>query len=462
MCLGEFHALGAHQAFAARMLEELCQRRGTAVLGVEFVYTRQQHWLDRRQRGLLDDAAFRWRIHYAEEWGDPWEGYRMLLDTARRLGVPVYGLDVAPRAGFRHLARRDEHAARRIVASLVSHPHAVHLVLFGESHLSPGHIPRRVGREAQRRALGPLPMVLVYQDPEPAYWAWLARGEALPEALELGGGRFAVFHTSPLGKYEAYRQMLERWRDEVRADEELDLTTAVHHAIDTLAAHWLGLRPTRVRLAHAGGWSEELADAYPEVYSGSDAEIQLPGVLSEHGRSAEEIEDARQVLAARGALYDKRSNTLFLRRYVPAAAGAEAARFLRTALSGRLWQEPEERWNDPWARLLGAAYDEAVAILGARLVDPTDLWPPGENLAATRVEAVAWVRRVVSRRTDALTGERSAQRRWVRMAGRAMGESWFKQARLGGLRAPGLRRIFRRPLQEERVFQVWRELLRVL
>ncbi|NIR59696.1 MAG: ChaN family lipoprotein, partial [Gammaproteobacteria bacterium] len=83
-------------------------------LGIEFVYTRQQDLLDRRQAGELDDDTLLRRLHYREEWGYPWDGYRDLLDTARRLGVRVLALDVGPRQGFDGLRRRDEHAARRI------------------------------------------------------------------------------------------------------------------------------------------------------------------------------------------------------------------------------------------------------------------------------------------------------------------------------------------------------------
>jgi uncharacterized iron-regulated protein len=80
------------------LLEELASRRGV-VLGVEFVYTRQQAILDRRQEGAIDDRTFLRRIHYREEWGYPWDGFRDLLDRARALAVPVVALD-RPRGGL--------------------------------------------------------------------------------------------------------------------------------------------------------------------------------------------------------------------------------------------------------------------------------------------------------------------------------------------------------------------------
>ena len=50
------------------------------------------------------------------------------IATARRLDVPVFALDVSPRAGVRELRRRDDHAARRIAAILEHTPNGVLLV----------------------------------------------------------------------------------------------------------------------------------------------------------------------------------------------------------------------------------------------------------------------------------------------------------------------------------------------
>src|SRR6185436_14005512 len=50
------------QRLAADLLESLASKR-RVVLGVEFVYTRQQETLDRRQEGSIDDRTFLRRIH---------------------------------------------------------------------------------------------------------------------------------------------------------------------------------------------------------------------------------------------------------------------------------------------------------------------------------------------------------------------------------------------------------------
>ena len=471
--VGDFHAVTACQLFAAELLEQVARRSPDTALGVEFIYTRQQRLLDRRQSGLIDDETFLRRIHYREEWGYPWEGFKALLDRARDLDIPVNALDVPPRGGFEGLSRRDEHATRRIAAIIAAAPRRRLVVLFGESHLSRNHIPRRVRTTLKRLGLE-RSEVTVFQDPDAIYWQLVSRDEGLPAAVKLASDAYAVFRGNSLSKYEAYRQVLERWRGDVGPDEEVDLTPAVHHLIGVLLG-WLEIRPNRRRLHHRGGWSEDLADAFPEVYSGREANELLVPILEEHGRTQEEVVEARALLSQRGALYESRSNTLFLLRYLPARAAGEGARFLRAALSGQLFDPPEETWTDPASRAYGAAYNHALAFLGSRLVDPTsDFLSEEERRALAAVEGslggllsggvaerIHWLeahrRFEASRRVrphesllEPLRRSRPLRRALARDLGHRLGQVLFQRVRAGGLDSRGLRNLFRRRLTADR------------
>jgi len=419
--VGDFHAVPAYQTFAAGLLGSLALRVPELALGVEFVHSRQQHVLDRRQAGEIDDEEFLKRLHYREAWGYPWEGYRELLDGARTHGVPVHALDVGPRSGFAGLARRDEHAARRIAAILSRRPETRLMVVFGESHLARAHLPRRVksrlkrvGRESRE--------VVILQNPDRLYWKRVAADGDPPRVVRIDGNAYAVFHTSPLEKYEAYRQLLDRWRDDVPAGEEVDLTPAAHQLIGVLLG-WLAIRPEITRVHHRAGWSEDLLDAYPEVYAGAEAGALLFPILKEHHRSGDELTEARSALRRRGAFYDPRANTMFLSRYLPGPVAGEAARFLRAALSGRLFIAADDFNGDPAARAYGAAYDEALAYLGARLVDPAS----DELVSRPLPAAGAGVTPAVD-------------------LGRRLGEVLFRRVRSGEIDRPTLAKLFRRPL----------------
>lgn len=468
--VGDFHADPECQFVASRLLERMARRHGRLVLGVEFVYTRQQDILDRRQDGTIDDRTFLRRLHYREEWGYPWEGFRDLLDRARSLGVPVVALDQPPRGGFDGLRRRDAHAARGIVAVLERRPRTGMMVLFGESHLARSHIPGRVdrllaGRGHARRS------IRVLQDPEPVYWTALARSGRVPDSVKLEGGAFAVFHTPPLARYESYRQVLERWRGETPPGEDADLTPAVHHLVDTLAG-WMGLRPGRHRLRHRAGWVDDFQDVYPEVYSGSEAGQLLGPILAEHGRTRGEIREARRLLAARQALYDARSNTFFLMRYLPGPAAGEAARFLRVALSGRLHRDADVAASDAAERMYGAAYNEALAYLGARLVDPASHLVTGPEHATARERRACrkWLeahrafessarREVPEALLVPVRSSRDLRRALARDLGQRLGRALYDRVVRGRMSARRLRTLFSQDLDPPRAR---REVLRLL
>ena len=481
--VGDFHAVPACQTFSADLLERVARKEPPVALGIEFVFTRQQPLLDRRQAGLLDDPTFLRRIHYREEWGYPWEGFGALLDRARDLDVTVHALDAPPRGGFEGLTRRDEHAARRIVSILSAEPRTRLVVLYGESHVSAGHIPKRVETLLRRAGLERRALT-VLQDPDSIYWELVSRSDVLPDAVRISDDAWAVFHGSPLAKYEAYRQVLERWRGDIPPDEEVDLTPAVHHLIGVLLG-WLGIRESRYRLRHKVGWTEDLGDAFPEVYSGPEASELLEPILEEQGRTREEIEESQAVLAQRRALYESRSNTIFLLRYLPGRAAGEAARFLRAALSGRLFNPPEESWEDPVARAYGVAYNESLAYLGSRLVDPaSDFLSIEERQALTSTagaqpmqtpqrseERFQWLEkhkkfeesgatRPPADLLEPLRQSRGLRRVLGRDLGHRLGLALFERVRAGRLDAKGLRKLFERTLTETRARRIVLQLLR--
>ncbi len=181
-------------------------------------------------------------------------------------------------------------------------------------------------------------------------------------------------------------------------------------------------------------------------------------MLEEHGRTVEDVEDSVRLYRERGALYDARSNSLFLRRYYPGRAAGEGARFLRVALTGRLFRSPEPG-VDPAFRSYGAAYNEALAHLGTRLVDPasSSLKPgAGGGDPVSREWMAAHVRLEGSRRREPgeenlepLRRSRELSRRLARDLGRRLGEQIYQSVRSGEIDGRWLRELFRRPFRAD-------------
>src|ERR1700734_2663638 len=141
--IGDYHALPAAQRYAASVVEQRALAGGRAVvLGVETIFARDQHILDEWWRREIDEANLRQGTPFDLDWGYDWAPFYDLLVAARDHAEGLYGLDCMPREDLRKIGARDRHAAAKISEIRQRHPGAAIFVLFGESHLAPGPLPR--------------------------------------------------------------------------------------------------------------------------------------------------------------------------------------------------------------------------------------------------------------------------------------------------------------------------------
>jgi uncharacterized iron-regulated protein len=208
LLVADYHALPASQLYAASLVEQLSVvRQRPLILALEAVYARDQRVLDAWRNGLLDERELRSRIRFDLDWGFRWNPYFRLLTAARQHGVHLCGLDSAPRGDLRRIALRDELAAERIAAIVRERPDSRLVVLFGESHLAPQHLPAVV-----KRKLPEARVLTLLQNVDSLYWQAEEEAGARVKAVRVSDDVFCVFSATPLEKYESYRQCLERWR----------------------------------------------------------------------------------------------------------------------------------------------------------------------------------------------------------------------------------------------------------
>ncbi len=189
LLVGDYHALPASQRFAASSLEQLAQAR-PIVLGLEAVLSRDQRIVDAWWRREIQEDELRQRLRFDRDWGYEWSPFYELMIAAREYGEGIYGLDCMPRGDLRRISSRDRHAASKIGEVREWHPEAVILVLFGESHLAPQHLPRAL------HAMKPDEKVLtVVQNVDAIYWK--AIQENAP-AVSIDEDTVCVFNSSPL------------------------------------------------------------------------------------------------------------------------------------------------------------------------------------------------------------------------------------------------------------------------
>jgi Haem-binding uptake, Tiki superfamily, ChaN len=349
--VGDYHALSAAQAYAASIVNQLAQGSRPVLFCVEAILARDQKILNEWFRGEIDSEELRERIRFDADWGYDWRPYRELLERARKVAAGVYGLDCPPRSDMRTIARRDRHAATKVLELRRKCPEAVIVVLFGESHLAPNHLPSLL-----RAQLPNSRIVTVLQNVDTLYWQAAGEPGASVSAVRVDADVVCAFTSTPLEKYENYRLYLEQWRRE--RPSAPDLAPSFYNLIDTLS-RFLNLNQQRTAFH---------PDNFPEV-SCTRRSQNIRKRLQRAGLNSEEITQVLTALPLRGSCYVPGARTIFAHRFLMPEAAEEAARFVHHACRGEgispAAQVSEE--DEFYRRVI----EQAIAYLGSKILCPT-------------------------------------------------------------------------------------------
>ena len=367
--VGDYHALPNSQRYVASLLQHPDLHQRPLVLGVETIFSRDQHILEEWLRGEIDEGELRHRIRHEIDWGYDWAPFYELLSAARAHGASIYGLDCMPREDLRKIGARDRHAADKIAELRRLHADALTLVLFGESHLAPQHLPALL----QQRLPGE-PILTVLQNVDDLYWH--AAGEAGDhvEAVEVRENVFCVFNATPLEKYEHYRLCLDRWRRD--DDSAPDLGPTLYNLIDGMV-RFLGINQYS---PHNTTQPRLLVDLMPEVYS-RNSDALLRRLLSRKGFTSEQRRSLVRRVRERGSVYLTPINAVYVREFCMTSAAEDATRFLHQACRGLPNFSHGKSAAAPHStapvRLLDqddmfylAVFEHALAFFGSRILHP--------------------------------------------------------------------------------------------
>ena len=359
--IGDYHALPAAQRFAANVFEERALPGDRpVVLGLETIFVRDQHIVDEWWRREISEEEFRQRIRFDLDWGYDWAPFYQLLATAREHAEAIYGLDCMLREDLRKIGARDRHAAHKIAEIRQRHPNAVVLVLFGESHLAPGHLPCLL-----RKQLPEARVLTILQNVDALYWHAVGEQQGSVEAVQVNDQVVCVFTSTPLEKYENYRLHLSRWG---RTEEEgPDLAPTIYNLMDSLV-RFLGINRYS---SHNGTQPKFLVDMLPEVY-GKVAEGWLRRAFSRMDLTENEMEAMLHNVEERGSVYLPQVNVFYVREFQMMYAAEEAARFLRHACQGLpLLQSNHAHNKDVYSQTFdNHVLENALAYFGSRVLYP--------------------------------------------------------------------------------------------
>jgi len=433
--IGDYHALPAAQRYAASVIEQRALAGGRpVVLAVETIFARDQHILAEWWRREIDEEELRQRIRFDLDWGYDWTPFHELLVAARDHAEALYGLDCMPREDLRKIGARDRHAAAKIAEIRERHPHAVVFVLFGESHLAPGHLPRLLHQQMPEARI-----LTVLQNIDALYWRAAGERADKVEAVGVSDDVLCVFNATPLEKYESYRLFLDQWS---RADADPDFAPTIYNLIDGLASF---LEINRYS-AHNGTQPRFLVDLLPEVHGRSGDEM-LRRLLSRRGVAEKECTAMLTSADERGSVYVPQVNAFYIREFQMMHAAEDAARFLHHACLGL-----PHRLNDhagsgkgtcrsPVDDFYCRVIEHAVAYFGSRVLYPARPAVPAEDSPLSRA-ACEKAAQAASR------GDKSKLDSAAKGIGYRMGSQIYDAYLAGKVGPSSLRRLFLARLDE--------------
>jgi hypothetical protein len=366
--IGDYHALPAAQRFAVSLLEQRVQPGDRpVVLGVETIFARDQHILDEWWRREISEAEFRERIRFDLDWGYEWAPFYELMQAAREQAEAIYGLDCMPREDLRKIGARDRHAAHKIAEIRQKHPHAVIVVLFGESHLAPAHLPYQL-----RQQLPEERTLTVLQNVDALYWRAAGEQSGQVRAVEINENVICVFNSTPLEKYENYRLHLSRWCRE--AGEGPDLCPTVYNLIDSLAQF---LEINRYS-AHNTTQPKFLMDMLPEVY-GPSSHAFFHRLLARGKFDESQIAAIARRVEERGCVYLPHANVMYVHDFQMGYAAEEASRFLHHACRSLPERKGRELTGTHPDMFYASVLEHALGYFGSRVLYPARQAPEVEG-----------------------------------------------------------------------------------
>lgn len=364
--IGDFHVMSEYRRMQSFLLQRLHAIFPDLVLCVEVFPDHAQPildlWLERR---INDDELLR-RTHYHDEWGFPWRDYRELYITARDLGIPIFGIDNECRNNFRRIRTRDRLMAARIADIAQRHPHHKILVVVGESHLAPSHLPRLLDDLLVGSGEVHLPLVIVFNH-EALYYRLLLDRQEDQHVIRVGPDFFCIFNNNPIVKYEYYQGFLESLESDEEESEFTGVYSTFRGFLEYLAG-WLGVEPKDFHLLN--GLTFNLLDTLPDIYINGEINYHLDNIRQK-GVAENVIHLYRCILGLQGTLFLQEGNLMLVETFNTPYGAQETGRFLFHNLKrDRLTDFEQTDWYSSFDLFYFGVLEHAAAYFCSKLLYP--------------------------------------------------------------------------------------------
>jgi len=341
--VGDYHTLPLSQETYLELVEGVRESGRRVVLALECVEGRHQAAVDAYLAGRLAERSLLARLGQGSG-----SGPRALLAYAKRHRLQVVGIDRRAQ-GERSLELRDAYAAERIARAVRAEDTPRVMVLVGQYHVAPCHLPaqveRALGEEHGARGL------VVYQNAEGVYWRLAREGKVgMSQAVELPDGALCLLNASPVMCQQSFLDYLE-----AESGDSLLRERGAAERFREMAS-LIG----RLAGVPVGRWLDEV-----EVVTAADEDAL--GRIQQRGRFTQgELLQLRRHILSRESCYIPRARTAYLASLSLNHAAEEAAHFVRHCAVGDAMEAPRRASDAFYARCV----EEALGFFGSKLVNP--------------------------------------------------------------------------------------------
>ena len=345
--VGDYHTFPQAQRSFLRLLKHAATSRPIAI-ALEFVQGRHQKKLDAYMNGSLSERNFLDAIEYQDHWVfGGWNSFKPIFDFAREHRSRVIAIDRKGRGPTgKTLTQRDQYSAKRINGYRKKNPDHLIMVLIGELHVAPCHLPEAVESLAVDQELTPPRQLSIYQNCEDIYWQLAEKGhEHTTEVVRVSSDEYCIINATPIVCQQSFLNWLE-------LDDEME----------PIAAPEVNFRNYANLIASF--FDLPVANSIDDVEIATVVDLSFLARLKKRGDfSPGDMDQIKRQILSSESYYIPSAKMVYLGNLSLNHASEEATHFLRHICSKSL--EPKHLVDAFYARAL----EEAVGFLGSKLLN---------------------------------------------------------------------------------------------
>ena len=296
-------------------------------------------------QGKLHEEDFIKKIGYKKYWiFDIWQNFQPIFRFAREENIKCFGIDYLPR-GKNKIRKRDSRAAKIITHSVEHYSDYTILVLVGDLHIAPSHLPQAVDRELAKKRLKKSSLI-IYQNVEALYWKLVEKGlEYSKEVLQIDSNSFCVINSSPIVKQQSFLNWIEHEEDMINQNAPKKNFKALTRRI----AEFLDIHI-----------EDEIGNF--RVYTCGDLSF-LDDLKKDKTFSERDIKIIKNQILASESYYIPKKKIVYLANLSLNHAAEEASHFIRHVCSGE--EEPKDLISSFYSKTL----NETCGFFGSKIVN---------------------------------------------------------------------------------------------